>query len=54
MEPSAIQEQIDIIRRATEKALKSKEATLIFLVSAGIINPDEDKRSSPKVRKTKK
>jgi hypothetical protein len=28
MVPSAIQEQIDIIKRATEKAIQSKEAIL--------------------------
>jgi hypothetical protein len=54
MTSSAIQEQIDIIKRATEKALRSKEATLQFLISAGIINPDKVKQTSSKGRKAKK
>lgn len=54
MSLSTIQKEIDIIKRATEKALQSKEATLKFLVSAGIINPDEDKRNLSKERKVKK
>ncbi len=54
MTSSSIQEQIDIIKRATEKALRSKEATLQFLISAGIINPDNDKLNSSKKRKVKK
>jgi hypothetical protein len=54
MSPSSIQEQIDIIKRATEKALRSKEATLQFLVNARIINPDKDKQKTSKERKAKK
>ena len=54
MVPSAIQEQIDIIKRATEKALQSKAAILKFLASAGIINLEKDKQSSSKERKAKK
>ncbi len=50
MTTSAIQEQIDIIKRATEKALRSKEATLQFLISAGIINTHKDKQGLLKSR----
>jgi hypothetical protein len=54
MTSSTIQEQIDIIKRATEKALRIKETTLQFLISAGIINPDKDKQTSSKDRKAQK
>jgi len=43
MSPAAIQEQVNIIKRATEKALQSEEAALKFLVSAGIIVLEKDK-----------
>jgi hypothetical protein len=53
MSPSAVQEQIKIIRRATEKALQSKEATLEFLINAGIIKRAKGKQSSSKTSKEK-
>jgi len=37
MTKSAVQEQIDVINRATAKALKSKETARQFLLDAGII-----------------
>ena len=33
----AIQEQIDAIKKVTKEALKSKKASMDFLVAAGII-----------------
>ena len=39
----AIQEQIKDIKKATEKALESKRASLKFLVAAGIIQPPPKK-----------
>jgi hypothetical protein len=54
MYTESIQEQIDIIRRATEKALQSKEATLQFLISAGIIDQVKEKQRASKSRKIKK
>jgi hypothetical protein len=41
--PAAIQEQVSIIKAATEKALQSKEAALEYLVSVGIVVLDMDK-----------
>jgi hypothetical protein len=37
MTKAAIQEQVDIIRAATQNATRSKEAAQKFLVDAGII-----------------
>jgi hypothetical protein len=48
MSPAAIQEQVNIIKLATEKALQSKEAALKFLVSAGIVELDKDKDNQEK------
>jgi hypothetical protein len=54
MNTATIQEQIDIIKRATEKALQSKEETLKFLVNAGIIKLEKDKQNLSKERKARK
>lgn len=48
MSPAAILEQVNIIKRATEKALQSKEAALKILVSAGIIVLDKDRDKQEK------
>jgi hypothetical protein len=48
MSPAAIQEQVNIIKLASEKALQSKEAALKFLVNAGIIELDKDKDKEEK------
>jgi hypothetical protein len=48
MTQSAIQEQVDAIRKATDKALKSKEAANKFLIDAGIIKKQEIKTTSKK------
>jgi hypothetical protein len=37
MTQTAIQEQIEAIRKVTEEALKTKESALKFLIDAGII-----------------
>ena len=47
----AIQEQIKSIKKATDKALKSKEAARKFLADADII---EEKDSSKHLNKKKK
>ena len=54
MNTATIQGQIDIIKRATEKALQSKEETLKFLVNAGIIKLEKDKQNLSKERKARK
>ena len=54
MNPTAIQEQVNVIKMATEKALQSKEAALKFLVSAGIISQEKDKQQSISEEKAKK
>ncbi len=38
----AIQTQIEVIKKATKEALKSKESALKFLVDAGIIREKKD------------
>ena len=48
MTQAAIQEQVNIIKAATQNAIKSKEAAKKFLMDAGIINED------PKTDKKKK
>ena len=53
MNPTAIQEQVNVIKMATEKALQSKEAALKFLVSAGIISREKDKQQSISEEKKK-
>ena len=45
----AIQTQVDAIKKATEKALRSKETALKFLTDAGIL---KDEKSS-KIEKEK-
>ena len=47
MTKTAIQEQVDIIRAATQNATRSKEAAQKFLVDAGIIK-DETKEAKKK------
>jgi hypothetical protein len=54
MSPTAIQEQVNIIKLATEKALQSKEAAFKFLVSAGIISQEKDKLKDNSEEKEKK
>jgi len=44
----AIQTQIEAIKKATEKALQSKEAALKFLTDAGIIKEEEERPQKPK------
>jgi hypothetical protein len=45
-----IQEQIEAVKRATEKALRPKEASRDFLVRAGILKEHEVKEP-PKKKK---
>lgn len=47
----AIQKQVDAIRKATEKASRSKEAAIRFLTEAGILT--EDKKEKAGFRKSK-
>ncbi len=42
----AIKEQIEIIKKATEKASKSKTAALKFLIDAGIMVETKHPKSS--------
>ncbi|GGB10865.1 hypothetical protein [Puia dinghuensis] len=51
MTQAAIQEQVNTIKAATKKALRSKESTQKFLVDAGII---EEKELSKDTKKKKK
>ena len=50
MNQVTVQTQINAIRQATEKALKSKESALKFLVDAGIVK-DENRHTSQKNEK---
>ncbi len=50
MTQAEIQHQIEVIRRATAKALQSKETARQFLIDAGIIK-DEKKVSRPTKKK---
>lgn len=50
MNQMTVQTQVDAIRQATEKALKSKESALKFLIDAGIIK-DKDHHTSQKGEK---
>jgi hypothetical protein len=43
-----IQEQIEAVQRATEKALQSREATQQFLIQAGILKENEIKEPPKK------
>ena len=47
----AIQIQVDAIRKATEKALKSKETALKFLTDAGILRDEKAPKSVVKEKK---
>ena len=47
----AIQTQIEIIKKQTKKALKSKKASMDFLIAAGIINAPTLKKSSKSKQK---
>lgn len=51
MTDDAIQEQIDTIKKATNKAARSKESALKFLEDAGII--DRKKKSASLDKKKK-
>lgn len=51
MTKEAIQEQVNVINRATENALRSKEAAEKFLVDAGIIKKDEVAVKEPPKKK---
>jgi hypothetical protein len=44
-------EQVEIIKRATEKASKSKESALKFLRDAGIIPPEDKLAAKPRKKK---
>ncbi len=44
----AIKEQIKAIKKATDKASKSKESALKFLVDAGIIKAEKNTSSKKK------
>ena len=50
MTDAQIQHQIEVIRRATADALKSKESARQFLIDAGIIKP-EKKEPHPSKKK---
>ncbi len=43
MQQTAIQSQVEAIKKATQIASKSKEAALKFLVDAGIVRQDTQK-----------
>lgn len=48
----AIQAQVDAIKKATEKALKSRETALKFLMDAGIVSgKDKNATASKQVKK---
>lgn len=42
MTEEAIQKQIGVLKRATERACRSKESARQFLIDAGIIRPDDE------------
>jgi hypothetical protein len=50
MTQPSVQNQVEVIKKVTEKILQSKEATLKFLQEAGIIN-DEKPKKDVKVKK---
>jgi len=47
----AIQEQIEIIKKATDRAAQSKESALKFLTDAGIIEKQKEEKKSDKKKK---
>ena len=47
----AIKTQVDIIKKATAKALESKESALKFLTDAGILKPEPPKKIELKKQK---
>lgn len=49
-----IQDQIDTIKKATDRAAKSKESALKFLSDAGIIEKKEAKKTKPIAKKSDK
>jgi len=51
MTEEQIQRQIEIIHAATEKALRSPEASRQFLIEAGIIQPDKKKKKRAEKKK---
>jgi len=52
MTDAEIQHQIEVIRRATAKARKSKESAQQFLIDAGIIKGEKKVSRSTKKKKT--
>jgi hypothetical protein len=51
MDNITVQEQIEIIKRATHKALRSKKAARKFLADAGIILRDMKPKKAAKKKK---
>jgi len=51
MTETAIQKQVDAIRKATREALKSKEASIKFLKDAGIIQDRSELKPISSIRK---
>ncbi len=51
MTQSAIQEQVNAIKTATDNALKSKEAAKKFLIDAGIVREKFELKQSSKKKK---
>ncbi len=51
MTTTVINEQIQAIQKATQKALKSKESALKFLIDAGIIDNSSKITSKAKAKK---
>lgn len=47
MQQSSIQEQVEVIKKATKIAMRSKKSALQFLIDAGIISPSEAKDFHP-------
>ena len=48
MTQAAIQEQVNIIKVATQNATRSKEAARQFLIDAGIIKKEEEAKKPTK------
>jgi hypothetical protein len=47
MTPSAVQNQVEIIVKATELALRSKEAAMKFLLDAKIVTQEKPQPTHP-------
>ena len=54
MTEETIKETLDAIRKTTARVTKSKATDIKFLVSAGIIKPDNGKQQLSKTLKAKK